>query len=191
MPPVYVLIGGRSERFGRDKATFAIDGRPWALHVAERLAGGGDATLVGRAADANAFAGTRVIEDAPAASGPIAGVLAALADRRRRLGEGRLVIASCDLVRPTREWVEPLVAALDANRSARLAAYHADGLWQPFPMVVETRCEPPGAARGGRNASLQRWLEDAEAVRVAWHGSGAAPPQANRPNELPDGSFAE
>ena len=183
MPPVYVLIGGRSERFGSDKATFPVDREPWALHVGRRLAGGGDLTLVGSIDDPSALADARLIPDAPDAAGPVGGLLAALEDRQTRLGDGRLVVASCDLVRPTPEWCAPLIEALDRAPTAVVAAYHAQERWQPFPMIADTRWLDAERPSGG---ALQAWLDASATACVTWSGPGDAPPQANRRSDLPD-----
>ena len=185
MLPVYVLIGGDSSRFGADKATYPVEGAPWARHVADRLAIDGDATLVGSIADPSPLAGFRILPDAEPGAGPLAGVAAALADRRERLGEGLLVLASCDLVRPEAAWLDPLIAAHDSDRHLDAAAYYAEKRWQPFPAVLHTRWLPKIAA-GARSetASFQRVFETSRCCAIDWAGGGAGPPQANTPAEL-------
>ena len=181
LPPVYVLIGGKSSRFGAEKAAFPVDGQPWAPHVGERLSGQQSYTLVGNASAEGVLLGVPRIEDAPDCVGPLAGVVAALEDRRKRLGEGLLVLASCDLVRPEPWWLIPLLSAHHDDAGLEIAAYKTHGLWQPFPSVVHTRWRP-NAAYG--NSSLQAAFGAAQSCAACWPGGGAGPPQANTRGEL-------
>jgi molybdopterin-guanine dinucleotide biosynthesis protein A len=183
--PVYVLVGGASQRFGADKATALVDGEPWALHVGRRLAApGAEIVLVGTTPP-GAFESLRRIDDTKGVSGPLAGVLAALNDRLEDYGDGLLALASCDLVRPHRGWLEPLVAEFDQAGTLEVAAYRAADRWQPFPSVAHTRWLAPlsdQVAAGTR--SLQAALNASNAAAVAWGGAEDGPPQANSPAEL-------
>jgi molybdenum cofactor guanylyltransferase len=70
-----ILAGGRSSRFGSDKALAMVNGRPLIDHVAESLSGQCDALVVaGRIHD-----GYRCVADRPATGmGPLAGLAGAL-----------------------------------------------------------------------------------------------------------------
>ncbi len=70
-----ILAGGKSSRFGSDKALALLDGRPLIAHVAASLALQCDAIIVvGRAQ-----AGYRCVGDRPSADmGPLAGLAGAL-----------------------------------------------------------------------------------------------------------------
>ena len=180
MPPVYVLIGGLSSRFGRDKATHPVEGDPWAVHVGRRLAGDGRFTLVGESRGAHLPTDIPRIEDSPLSAGPLAGMLAAIEDRRKRLGEGPLVVASCDLVRPRQEWLTPLLKAHEDDDSLEIAAYQAQGRWQPFPSVLHTRWEIDLRNRlRGEDKSCQSAYSVASSAGIEWSGPGLSPPQAN------------
>lgn len=187
--PVYVLVGGASRRFGRDKASFTLDGKPWAIDVAQRLAGGGsEITLVGSgphpATLATTLAGFRRIEDATPGAGPLCAALTALEDAHQRAGDSLLVVAACDLVNPERAWLEPLVAA---HRSSpiEVAAYWHGEIWRPFPLVVHTRWRHALRELVGEGVrSFQQALARSRAEAVPWPFAGAGPPQANTPQEL-------
>lgn len=183
LPPVYVLIGGRSSRFGVDKAAYEVDGEPWALHVGRRLAASDSeitlvGTLVGTLNGPGPLAGVRRIEDSPACKGPLAGVLAALEDR----GKGLLTLASCDLVSPEADWLAPLLAAHAATEGLEAAAYRAADRWQPFPSVVNSAWGKKVRLTEAR--SLQAAYDAANAVAIPWHHGPNGPPQANTPEEL-------
>lgn len=183
--PVYVLVGGASQRFGADKATTLVDGEPWALHVGRRLAApGAEIVLVGTTPP-GPFASHRRIDDTKGVLGPLAGVLAALKDRLDNYGDGLLALASCDLVRPERGWLKPLAADFDQTETLEVAAYRAADRWQPFPCVAHTRwlnSLTEHVAAGTR--SLQAALDASNAAAVQWGGAADGPPQANSPTEL-------
>jgi molybdenum cofactor guanylyltransferase len=74
----YILVGGKSSRFGSDKARIEIEGRPLVVHLAgiARQAAG-SVTLVGPPARYERM-GLPVIPDTYQDVGPLAGILAAL-----------------------------------------------------------------------------------------------------------------
>lgn len=85
-----VLAGGRSSRFGSDKARFEVDGVPMVLRVCRAMrAGGLDPVVVSRDASLEAL-GCRVVVEPPGPIHPLSGVLAMVAS-------APLVIAPCDL----------------------------------------------------------------------------------------------
>lgn len=177
--PVYVLIGGRSQRFGADKASHEVDGEPWALHVGRRLAENDRLiTLVGREPPGDELAGLAFARDAEAIDGPLAGVISALRDRRERFGAGLLVLASCDLVRPQRSWLDRLVRRFDSSPQLSAAAYRSEDRWQPFPSMLHTRWLD-GLVEDREAVSLQAAFDATGAAAVPWPGDPAGPPQAN------------
>ena len=101
--PVYILAGGRSRRFGSDKARAAIEGLPLILHVAESLADVADGvTVVAREAGAYADLGLRTIGDVVRDKGPLGGLLTAIDDRGH---DGWVFITACDWVGIQGSWV--------------------------------------------------------------------------------------
>lgn len=183
--PVYVLVGGASQRFGADKATTLVDGEPWALHVGRRLASpGGEIVLVGTT-PTGPFASLRRIDDTKGVLGPLAGFLAALKDRLDNYGGGLLALASCDLVRPERGWLEPLEKRFADAKSLNVAAYRAADRWQPFPCVAHTRWLGPLSEQvAAGTQSLRAALDGSNAAAVKWDGAADGPPQANTAEEL-------
>ncbi|TWT47709.1 molybdenum cofactor guanylyltransferase [Botrimarina hoheduenensis] len=182
-PPVYVLIGGQSRRFGTDKATHSVEGVPWAIDVGCRLAPAGDFVFVGQPRTPGVFAQVRTIADWPGGVGPLAGVIAALEDRLAMHGPGTIVIASCDLVRPHRDLLIPLLEAIEADRTLDAAAYRAADLWQPFPAVLHTRLLDRAIDVAAEGGALQRLFAQ-RAYAAPWSAHSAGPPQANSLTEL-------
>ncbi len=96
-----VLCGGRSERFGRDKALIDFGGRPLADHVGRVLESAGCRPVVFVGGDGErlmATTGREFVADTWPGEGPLAGVIAALQwfGRHHGLVDG-VVVAACDL----------------------------------------------------------------------------------------------
>jgi molybdopterin-guanine dinucleotide biosynthesis protein A len=161
-----ILAGGRSSRFGSDKASALLHGRPllhWVLAAVGSVAG---EVVVVRAAGQvlPLLAGTpgvRVVDDVLSAEGPVVGLLSGL----RTVATPLAVVASCDV-----PLVQPAVLhlLLDTLGEADAAVPLVGGRGQP--LVAAYRVAPALAAlesaldRGERG--LQRALAPLRAVEV-------------------------
>jgi molybdopterin-guanine dinucleotide biosynthesis protein A len=88
-----ILAGGRSQRFGSDKALALIDGRPMLDHVADRLRGQCEALVVA----GRDWPGLTRVDDLPEPGlGPLGGLAGALA-HARGAGFDAVLTSSCDL----------------------------------------------------------------------------------------------
>lgn len=125
--PAYILAGGRSRRFGSDKARAGMDGVPLIVRVARELAGVVSAvTVVAEAPGKYADLGLTTIGDLQPGLGPMGGLQTAMRDMRR--GEW-LLLASCDLVALRGRWVGLLLAA--RNTQTQVVAFRHDR-WEPL-----------------------------------------------------------
>lgn len=183
--PLYILAGGASRRFGRDKAVEPVDGRPLIEDVAGRLgAGFADTTLVLDRFDRYDVPDTRQIVDDPGGVGPIGGLHAALQDCLQRRGQTWLFLASCDLVRPELRWVAPLLAA--RGDDARIVAYR-DRKWEPLFALYHTRVLAGVVGQIARERySLQHLCDEVGAIEAGRPEGLHRIPQANTPEELRD-----
>jgi molybdopterin-guanine dinucleotide biosynthesis protein A len=106
----YVLAGGGSRRFGRDKALVEIDGKPMITRMCELLAGVAGEVRVVAAPGKYANLGIASVADRWPREGPLGGIITALqqsaADDAQREWN---VVLSCDLPFLTREWMAFLV----------------------------------------------------------------------------------
>lgn len=171
-----VLAGGRSLRFGGEKAAALLRGTPLLLWAAQRLQRSCAAVAVntrpGTQAEALArAAGLPVLHDAPGdAAGPLSGVKAGLMWARGR-GATALAVSPCDApLLP-----EDLFARLSAAAGSGAAmAETADGV-QPLCAVwpVSALADLVRALAGGAHPPTWRTLDGIGARRVRF--ADAAP----------------
>ena len=164
-----ILAGGRSSRFGSDKALAPIDGRPMLEHVAERLRGQCEAVIVvGRD-----WPELDRADDRPEPGlGPLGGLAGALTYGRDR-GFDAVLTSSCDLPALPAD----LLAMLGAPDALLLrqptiglwSAWHADGLVDYL--------------RSGQSRAVRAWADTIKASTIAW-GDGLA--NINTPDDLAD-----
>lgn len=131
MTDAYILAGGRSRRFGTDKARARVDGATLvernAAILAERY---GSVTVVSAPGRTYADLGLRTIADAVSDRGPLGGIQAALRD-----ASGDVAVAACDLLGLRAEWYElleqtdgPAVAFRDTRWQPVVAIYRQEAL---------------------------------------------------------------
>ncbi|MCB9384344.1 MAG: molybdenum cofactor guanylyltransferase [Bryobacterales bacterium] len=153
----YVLTGGRSSRFGSDKARFEIDGRPLAWVTAEKVCqAAGSVALVG-APERYADWDLRLIADPREDFGPVAGIVAALEDSH---ADWNLIVA-VDMVGVTVEFLRFLLEGADADV---VMPVQPDGRDQPLCCAYRT--DVAGALRARMDAGIGRVTDALEAVRV-------------------------
>ncbi|QDT17603.1 molybdenum cofactor guanylyltransferase [Alienimonas californiensis] len=189
--PAYVLAGGRSRRFGSDKALADRNGEPALVRLVHALNAAGAASVAAVAREAGRYdgVGVRTIADAVADAGPLAGLETALADATTR-GGGWILAVSCDLFDVPAPWIARLRTAATAERLA--VAFRPDR-WEPFPGLYHVDLLPTVRAQlGGNQRSFQVLLSapDARAVTVPPPPDWPTRPSYNTPAELragPDG----
>ena len=99
------MVGGKSSRFGRDKALIEIDGQPLALRIAERIGPAVDQVSFVGSPEKYQHLGRRVIPDAVADFGPLGGILAALEDSESEWN----LLTGCDMPELTTAFLSFLV----------------------------------------------------------------------------------
>lgn len=136
-----ILAGGKSSRFGSDKASALLAGKPLLCWVALALAGVCEALVVVRAKGQQlppfeAGVPTTVVDDRYEAKGPLAGLVAGFA----AVSDGLVFATSCDapLLKP--ELVRFLAGAAPGHD---VVIPHVDGFPQPLMAVYRPQaCLP-------------------------------------------------
>lgn len=167
-----VLAGGRSTRFGAEKAAAMLNGQPLLQIAAAVLSPGCESVAVsapesGEAARLAARLGLeRLTDDAALPPGPLAGLLAGLV-WAGRLGADLLATVPCDTPFLPADLVARLAAEIDEARPAAVART-ADGL-HPLCGVWRTGLAPRLAAAlaGGRHPPVREVLA-ALPAREVW-----------------------
>jgi molybdopterin-guanine dinucleotide biosynthesis protein A len=156
----YVLTGGRSSRFGSDKARYEIDGRPLALRTAEKVRlAAGSVTLVG-APERYTDWDLRVIPDPVADFGPLAGIVAALEDAP---AEWALIVA-LDMPDVTVSFLEYLLQTAESAEADVVLPIQPDGREQPLCAVYRTAAA--SLLRAQMKAGNAKIIRALEALRV-------------------------
>lgn len=179
--PIYILAGGRSSRFGSDKARAELNGESLLARLVKHVQSRASRiTVVADIQDKYSDLDLRTITDEVAAAGPLGGLHAALRDLRE--DENWLLLLSCDLVDPPVTWIEDLLKHCQMECSA--AAVFTDR-WQPLVAVyhkqIVTEVEQRLAA-GDR--AMWRLLEASDAKPVQQLNSATDVFQVNSREEL-------
>ncbi|GIW98186.1 MAG: hypothetical protein KatS3mg111_1519 [Pirellulaceae bacterium] len=192
--PAYLLAGGRSRRFGTDKALVAVDGRPQLLQLIDQLSHDEAGRLrpvhiVADAPDRYQQLGLDCLVDTIPGGGPVAGLATALDHRIEHYGPGWLLLVPCDQLL----WDPTWEAALKSGRrptvggvlfgaqpsphnppsphrmNAPPSAWSADAKkFHPLPGLYHTRLRPTVAARlhASSCGSLQSLVDDSSCAIV-------------------------
>ena len=128
----WVFVGGKSSRFGRDKAFVEWRGRPLALRRGRMWlrAAAGSVTLVGEVEKYRAL-GVPVIPDAVRGIGPAGGLLAVLEATSARWN----LVAACDMPHLSEAFLRFLLARATGSGADVILPVGDDGLPQPLCAV--------------------------------------------------------
>lgn len=190
-PPLYILAGGNSTRFGGDKARYRWRGRPLLRHVVSQFSTvTGPVVVVAAAADGYRDLELVTIADRRPGLGPLAGLETAA----RHAGAAPLfVLASCDRLGVRRAWIELLIERLRRNPARLAAAFFHDGptrrriRWEPFPAVFRPAVSGLAGELLDRGVRVIARLLDEVGVAVNLPAGWESVVDANRPGDLPGG----
>lgn len=129
-----VLAGGRSSRFGRDKLAEPIEGRALLDHAIRAVQAVASEVVVVAApgAEPSVPEGVRVARDPVAFEGPLAGLVAGLADLDPAVE--RVIVVAGDMPTIVPAVLSRLLEALEAPEEA--ATLEVDGQSVPLPLAV-------------------------------------------------------
>ena len=173
---VVILAGGRSTRFGSEKAVALVDGAPMIARVAAVLREGGAPLAVNapEASGAAAWAreqGLPVLPDAPGSpDGPLAGVLAGL-QWAQSLGAEVLVTSPCDTPGLPHDMVRRLLEELAERPAATAVA--SDGSHPLCTAWCVSLLPRLREALSGGHPPVRAWLGEVGAVEVRFDDARA------------------
>lgn len=143
----FVLVGGESQRMGKDKALLELQGQPLFLRTVELLRPHvGEVTLLGPPARYARF-GLRVLPDRIPERGPLAALCTGLESSSYEWS----VFLACDLPFLEGRFLEILLQRALAGNVEAVVPQTADG-WQPLCAAYHRRCLPlmqPALEEGG------------------------------------------
>ena len=140
-----VLAGGRSSRFGRDKLAEPIDGRPLLHHAvaAVQIVATDLIVVIAPGASIEPPPGARLVHDARAFEGPLAGLAAGLAALHPAVD--RAVVVAGDMPSLAPAVLARLIEAL--GPSVEAVVLESDGRLNPLPMALRPATALPAARR--------------------------------------------
>lgn len=154
MPPLsnsnvrgYVLAGGASSRFGRDKALVRFGATPLLLQVVQlaRTSASEVVVVAGAQKCADLGGNLGIIEDLWPGEGPLGGIITALQHTAAtdRPGEWNLILG-CDMPFLTAEWLQFLVSyARESNKEIQVILPHSAHGPEPLCACYRTSAADP------------------------------------------------
>jgi molybdenum cofactor guanylyltransferase len=150
----YILAGGGSTRFGRDKALAEVGGTSMLERMIELLQRVAKQTKIVALPGKYAAFGTEIVEDRWPGQGPLGGIITALEDAAR--GAVRYewnLIVSCDMPFLTREWLVFLCERAVKGKAQVVLPCSAHG---PEPLCACYRTDAAGALRAVFEAGVRK-----------------------------------
>lgn len=163
-PRAYILAGGKSSRFGSDKARVVIDGMPNLCFLADRLGTFNlPTTIVAQSLSDYSDLGLRTITDFERDAGPLAGTITALHDAKS-LGSAWSLILTCDLLWNNDTWIERMLAAIqspnDESQPRTFAWLFQSESFSPFPGLYHADAWLSARQSWDRGVrSMRGWLQ--------------------------------
>lgn len=157
-----VLAGGRSSRFGRDKALELWQGKTLLEHALDSLEDYAERFVIGGTSERYGFAGLSIYPDLE----PFQGSLHGLARALELAQLDRVAVMACDMPGLTREFwafmasLEPAQVVIPEN---------ADGFLEPLAAIYDRPCLPAiRAALAQNQLRMTGWHANLEVRIVSW-----------------------
>ena len=153
----YILAGGGSTRFGRDKALVEVGGMPMIAHMSELVRSVTRRMKIVAALGKYEAFGVEIVEDRWPGEGPLGGIITALEDAARRAvrPEWNLIL-SCDMPFLTQEWLAFLGERAGKSKAQVVFAHSASG---PEPLCACWQTDAAAKLRSGFERGVRKVME--------------------------------
>ena len=160
----YILAGGGSTRFGRDKALVEVGGRPMIARMSELVRSvTRQMKIVAAPGKYDAF-GAEIVEDQWPGEGPLGGIITALEDAARSAARPEWnLILSCDMPFLTQEWLAFLGARSAKSKAQVVFARSASG---PEPLCACWQTDAAAELRSGFERGVRKVTEGIALLRA-------------------------
>ncbi len=178
-----ILAGGRSVRFGRDKALEVWQGIPLLEHAARGLEEFSERFVVGGDLERYGFLGLPVYSDLEPQQGSLYGLSRALELARF----ARIAVTACDMPNLTKQYWEFMANLEPADV---IIPENSDGLFEPLAAIYRKNLlKHVNTALEVGNLKMMDWFSDLEVRVVKWselepHFKANLFLNANTPNDL-------
>jgi molybdopterin-guanine dinucleotide biosynthesis protein A len=181
--PAYILAGGKSRRFGTDKARAILEGQPLIGRLANQLTPVvASITVIADVPDKYADLNLKTLADEQPQQGPLGGLITALADLSGRSSGDWLLLLSCDMVLLRPEWIEQLAA--QAHLPAQAVAFR-NQRWEPMPALYHTALLPTARVQlAADRRAMQDLLDQAPTAALHLPTDWPTISQINTPTDL-------
>jgi molybdopterin-guanine dinucleotide biosynthesis protein A len=153
----YILVGGGSTRFGRDKALVEIGGRIMLAQMIELMqSAAGKVKLVALPGKYEGY-GVEIVADQWPGEGPLGGIITALEDAGKgsRKSEWNLMV-SCDMPFFTNDWLKFMCGRAAESKAQVVLPHSASG---PEPLCACYRTDGAGALRAAFESGVRKVTE--------------------------------
>jgi molybdopterin-guanine dinucleotide biosynthesis protein A len=180
LPPVYIIAGGRSQRFPGDKALARIEGQPQIIRLIQQFSlMQYSVSVVADSTDRYEKLDVQCLQDIRAGIGPMGGLITSLADRLNSQGPGWILLIGCDQLLWKHQWTLDLRQLWQED----LVSPYLCGLWtqstkdSASTLPANLKASPiPGLYHTGLIPLVERLAADSRiAMRHLVEHSGSQP----------------
>jgi molybdopterin-guanine dinucleotide biosynthesis protein A len=153
----YVLAGGGSTRFGRDKALIEFGGKPMLVRMAELLGSVTSETFVVAAPERYAKLGLECIPDRWPGEGPLGGIITALLHSQANAASCKWnFVVSCDMPFLAADWIQYMTERAAKSAAHVLLPHSASG---PEPLCACYRTDAAEPLRAAFESGVRKITE--------------------------------
>jgi molybdenum cofactor guanylyltransferase len=158
----YILVGGGSTRFGRDKALVEIGGRIMLARMIELMQGAAEKVKLVAPPGKYQEYDVEIVADQWPGEGPLGGIITALEDvgRSSRKSEWNLMV-SCDMPFLTNDWLKFMCGRAAESKALVVLPQSASG---PEPLCACYRTDAAGALRAAFESGVRKVTEGLKQV---------------------------